>query len=165
MHASVATGMGRPRRTLHHGIVRGSRSRCASPVARVCPPISLETMPTTVYVVVADPAERTWIEAALASTVDAVEFMDDGSLLLARLPPCEDACLVASAEPDERATLRLVRDLRARGFDLPVVVLGSHAAFRTAVHIARLAATDFLERPVSARQLRAAVRAALKAGA
>jgi FixJ family two-component response regulator len=40
---------------------------------------------------------------------------------------------------------------------LPVIVLGSHGAFRTAVDIARFAATDFLERPVSARQLRAAV--------
>jgi DNA-binding NtrC family response regulator len=41
-----------------------------------------------------------------------------------------------------------------------VIVLGSHRAFRTAVNIARLEATDFLERPVSARQLRAAVRRA-----
>jgi DNA-binding NtrC family response regulator len=43
---------------------------------------------------------------------------------------------------------------------LPVIVLGSHHAFRTAVDIARLEATDFLERPVSVRQLRAAVRRA-----
>lgn len=120
-------------------------------------------MPTTVYVVVADPAERAWIDAALAPTVDAIVFMD-GAALLARSPPCEGACLVAAAEPDAAAALKLVRDLRAMGAMLPVIVLGPHSAFRTAVDIARLAATDFLERPVSARQLRAAVRDALRTG-
>ena len=53
--------------------------------------------------------------------------------------------------------LKLVRELRDRGATLPVIVLGPYSAFRTAVEIARLEATDFLERPVSARQLRTAV--------
>jgi FixJ family two-component response regulator len=75
---------------------------------------------------------------------------------------CKGACLVASAEPDEAATLKLVRELRGRGATLPVIVLGPDSAFRTAVEIARLEATDFLERPVSARQLRAAVSNACK---
>jgi len=43
---------------------------------------------------------------------------------------------------------------------LPVIALGPHTAFREAVDIARLEGTDFLERPVTARQLRAAVRRA-----
>jgi len=55
------------------------------------------------------------------------------------------------AEPDAAATLALVRELRARHATLPVVVLGAHSAFRTAVDIARFPATDFLERPVSSR--------------
>lgn len=40
---------------------------------------------------------------------------------------------------------------------VPVIVLGPHTAFRSAIDIARLDATDFLERPVSMRQLHAAV--------
>ena len=115
-------------------------------------------MPITVYVIDPDPDERTWIQSALAPIVDAVVVLDDGAALLARPPACEGACLVASAEPDKTATLRLVRELRGRGAMLPVIVLGPHSAFRTAVDIARLEATDFLERPVSVRQLRAAVR-------
>lgn len=115
-------------------------------------------MATTVYVVDPDPAERAWIQSSLGRSVAAVVFVDDGQTLLANDAGPEDACLVASAEPDAAATLALVRELRRRGATLPVIVLGSHSAFRTAVEIARLEATDFLERPVSARQLRAAVR-------
>ena len=121
-----------------------------------------ELMPTTVYAIEADPDERSWIESALAPTVDTVVLLDDGAALLARLPSQEGACLIASAEPDAAATLELVRELRSRGSTLPVIVLGPHSAFRIAVEIARLEATDFLERPVSARQLRAAVGKACK---
>jgi DNA-binding NtrC family response regulator len=117
-------------------------------------------IPITVYVIDPDPVERTWIQSALAPSVNAVVILDDGAALLARLPVGAGACLIASAEPDEAATLRLVRELRVRGAKLPAIVLGPHSAFRTAVDIARLEATDFLERPVSARQLRAAVRRA-----
>jgi FixJ family two-component response regulator len=119
-------------------------------------------MATTVYVVEPDPDERTWIRSVLARSLDAVVFLDDGSALLTHLPGSEGACLVTSAEPDEAATLKLVRDLRGAGATLPVIVLGPHSAFRTAVAIARLEATDFLERPVSARQLCAAVSKACK---
>jgi FixJ family two-component response regulator len=119
-------------------------------------------MATTVYVIEPDPDERTWIQSALAPSVDSVVVLDDASALLANPLASEGACLVASAEPDEAATLKLVRELRGRGATLPVIVLGPHSAFRTAVEIARLEATDFLERPASARQLRAAVSKACK---
>jgi two-component system response regulator FixJ len=122
-------------------------------------------MPTTVYVIDPDPDERSWIQSVLARSVDAVTVLDDGSALPANPLGCEGACLVASAEPDKTATLRLVRALRGRGVMLPVIVLGPHSAFRTAVDLARLEATDFLERPVSARQLRAAVSKACKRSA
>jgi len=124
-----------------------------------------EAMATTVYVLDADPDERKWIEGALASTVDAVIFFEDEGALLTRVPASEGACLIASAEPDEAATLKLVRELRLRGAMLAVIVLGPPSAFRMAVDIARLERTDFLERPVTGRQLRAAVRKAVKAGA
>lgn len=115
-------------------------------------------MSTTVYVVGFKADERAWIESALGRITDAVVFVDDGDVLLAK-PPCGSGhCLIASADVDEAATLSLVRELRRRGVALPVIVLGPHTAFRTAVDIARLEATDFLERPVSVRELRAAVR-------
>jgi len=117
-------------------------------------------MGSTIFVIEHDPGERTWIESTLGPIADAIVFVDDGAALLARQSIGEDACLVASAEADGALALELVRELRARGAMIPVIVLGPHSAFRTAVDIARLSATDFLERPVSARQLRAAVRRA-----
>ena len=117
-------------------------------------------MSITVYVVGFKADERAWIESALGRSVDAVVFVDDGEALLARSPSGPGQCLIASADVDGAATLRLVRELRQRGIALPVIVLGPHTAFRTAVDIARLEATDFLERPVSVRELRAAVRRA-----
>ena len=115
-------------------------------------------MSTTVYVLGFKQDERAWIESALGRIVDAVEFVDSGEAFLDRPPSGPGPCLLASADVDGAATLRLVRALRHRGVAMPVIVLGPHSAFRTAVDIARLEATDFLERPVSVRELRAAVR-------
>lgn len=121
-------------------------------------------MSTAAYVIESDPNERTWIESSLARSVDAVVFVEDGVALFSRLPCGDGVCLIASTEPDAAATLDLVRELRSRGATLPVIVLGPHSAFRTAVDIARLEATDFLERPVSARKLATAVCMALGSG-
>jgi len=115
-------------------------------------------MSTTAFVLEPDPAERKWIESALTAMVGAVIFVDDPASLLALLPAGEGDCLIACTEPDAAVVLDLVRELRRRGAKLPAVVIGPHTAFRTAVEIARLEATDFLERPFSERQLRGAVR-------
>ncbi|MGJ7508383.1 hypothetical protein [Variovorax sp. GT1P44] len=118
-------------------------------------------IPTTAYVVVDDPHDRAWIASALAcDLVDAVTFPNDEVAELAKLPVGPGHCLILTADQDGAATLQLVRELRQIGNALPIIVLGPHSAFRTAVEIARLAATDFLERPISVRQLRAAVRRA-----
>ncbi len=117
-------------------------------------------MGSSIFVIEPDPETRKKIESALRSSGASLVFVADGADLLARVPLSQSACLIASAEPDEAATLDLVRELRRRGMLLPVIVLGSHSAFRTAVDIARLDATDFLERPVSARDLQRAVREA-----
>ena len=53
-----------------------------------------------------------------------------------------------------------VRAISVTGESLPVVMIGTHGAFRTAVAVARLAGTDFLQRPISAQRLRAALRRA-----
>lgn len=119
-----------------------------------------ELMPAHVYVLVLDPHDRAWIESALVRWVDSLVFLHDVRGQLAKVPRGPGHCLIASADEDEAATLRLVRELRSSGATLPVIVLGPHTAFRTAVDIARLEATDFLERPASARQLCAAVRRA-----
>jgi len=112
----------------------------------------------TVYVLERDPAECRWIESALAGQVRKLIFLEDGTTLLDWLAAQGGDCLLCGAEPDASVALELVRSLRRHGQALPVVVIGPHSAFRTAVDVARLAGTDFLERPVSAQRLRAALR-------
>jgi DNA-binding NtrC family response regulator len=120
-------------------------------------------MPKVVNVVVVDPRDRAWIEAALGPSVDLV-FVEGGHDLLARVTLGPGHCMIISCDNDEAATLRFVRELRSSGSTMPVIVLGPHTAFRTAVELARFYATDFLERPVSVRQLREAVRRAGASG-
>lgn len=115
-------------------------------------------MATIVYVMGFEPDQRAWIEAALGRSVDAVVHVNDVEAWLTGAPSAAGHCLIASADVEGAATLSLVRALRCQGNKLPVIVLGPHTEFRTAVDIARLEATDFLERPVSVRNLRTAVR-------
>ena len=111
----------------------------------------------TVYVLESDPAECRWIESALAGQVRMLVFLENGATLPDWLAARGGDCLLCGVEPDATAALELVRSLRLHGEMLPVVMLGPHSAFRTAVDVARLSATDFLERPVSAQRLRAAL--------
>ena len=111
----------------------------------------------TVYVLERDPAECRWIESALAGQVRTLVFLQDGATLPDWLAAQGGDCLLCGTEPDASLALELVRSLRRHGQALPVVMIGPHSAFRTAVDVARLAGTDFLERPVSAQRLRAAL--------
>lgn len=120
-------------------------------------------MGTVVYVVNPAPEERRWIRAVLAPVVEAVRSLDNAEALLALFGVREACCLVVSVEPDEQVTLELVRQLRLSGSMIPVIAVGPHTAFRTATDIARIEFTDFLERPLSAFRLRAAVRCACDA--
>lgn len=112
----------------------------------------------TVYVLERDAEERRWIESALTGQVRNLVFLDDGAALPDRLAAQGGDCLVCGTEPDPAAALELVRGLRRRGRMLPVVMIGPPSALRTAVALARLSATDFIERPVSASRLHAALR-------
>jgi DNA-binding NtrC family response regulator len=112
----------------------------------------------TVYVLERDEDECRWIEAVLAGEVRTLVFLQSGATLLDWLAAHGGDCLLCSAEPDADAALELVRSLRRNGQALPVLMIGPHSAFRTAVDVARLSSTDFLPRPLSAQRLRAALR-------
>ena len=119
-------------------------------------------MGITVYVIDPDPVERNWIESVLARSVEAVVCLDGVDSLPADPSTDGPSCLVTSVEAGKQGALEIVLSLRRRGVKLPVIAIGPHTAFRTAVDIARMEATDFLERPINERELRAAVRRACK---
>jgi FixJ family two-component response regulator len=105
-------------------------------------------MGRTVYVLLPDAREREWIKATLAKQAARVVLLDDIGQLSSG-----NACLIVSAEPLEDCAVQLIADLRDQGNSIAVIALGSHAVFRTAIDIARMDATDFLERPLSEREL------------
>lgn len=108
------------------------------------------------YVVNPDAEERRWIEAVLSQTAEVVSGFNDAEGLPGLVEEREGYIVIA-VEPDEKATLELVKKLRRSGKLVPVIVVGPRTAFRTATDIARLGFTDFLERPLSAYKLRAAI--------
>jgi len=115
-------------------------------------------MKRTAYVLLADANERARIDAALARCVDRIVFVAGIDELPAQPAADEADCLILSADPLEVDAVTAIDALRRQGNGIPVIALGSHAAFRQAVHIARMDATDVLERPVSDRELRRAVQ-------
>ena len=117
-------------------------------------------MSATVYVIDPDLEERERIEALLTPGVEVVCGLGDAEALLAVLGCREEVCLIVSLEPNEAGILELVRELRLSGSEIPVIVIGSETAFRAATEIARIEFTDFLERPLTAHKLRAAVECA-----
>ena len=118
----------------------------------------------TVYVLEHDAQECRWIESALAGQVRKLVFLQDGTTIFDWLALQGGDCLVCGTEPDAAAALALARKLRHDGQALPVMMIGWPSAFRTAVDVARLAGTDFLQRPLSAQRLRAALRRVTGAG-
>jgi len=159
----LASGAGFAKMILAPGIVLAEVSQSQMPASTVCS-LDARSMNPTAYVVNPDPEERKWIEAILSPSVEAVRGLDDAEALLAVLGGREGICLIVSLEPNEAAALELVRELRLLGSKIPVISVGSGTAFRTATDIARLECTDFLERPLTARKLRAAVERACGAG-
>lgn len=115
-------------------------------------------MTRTAYVLLAGAEERARVDAALARCVDRVVFLDAIDALPTQADEGEQDCLILSAEAAEPGPVKVIGELRERGNTIAVIALGSHAAFRQAVEIARMEATDVLESPVSDRELRQAVK-------
>jgi len=115
----------------------------------------------TVYVVEADPAERGWLVEMLESTGLAVTAMTGATEFLACLPAAEPACLVADMLLPDLTGLDLQERLKDMGVAIPIVFISAHADVPTAVRAMKAGAVDFLEKPLRAQEVLAAVQAAL----
>ena len=115
----------------------------------------------TVYVVEADPAERGWLVEMLESTGLAVNAMAGATEFLACLPAAEPACLVADMLLPDLTGLDLQERLKHMGVAIPIVFISAHADVPTAVRAMKAGAVDFLEKPLRAQEVLAAVHAAL----
>jgi two-component system response regulator FixJ len=88
-----------------------------------------------------------------ASALEFLEVADD----LTR------GCIVTDVRMPEMSGLELVRKLRERGIELPVIVITGHGDVPLAVEAMRAGVVDFLEKPFDNEVLINAVRCALDA--
>jgi two-component system response regulator FixJ len=72
-------------------------------------------------------------------------------------------CIVADVRMPGMDGIELVRELRARGASVPVVLISGHADVSMAVAAIKAGAQDFIEKPVDDVQLVAAINRALAA--
>lgn len=79
--------------------------------------------------------------------------------------PQGDACLLVDSLLPGKDGVALITQLRAERVQLPAVMLTGHGDAALAVAALKAGASDLLEKPVSAADLLAAIRSALKTGA
>ena len=82
--------------------------------------------------------------------------------LLAVAGDLEPGCIVTDVRMPKMSGLELIRELKARGIDLPVVVMTGHGDIPMAVEAMKEGVVDFLEKPFEEEALLAAVKRALE---
>lgn len=88
-------------------------------------------------------------------------FYESGDAFLAALP-VEQGCLLTDVRMPGLTGLELVRELKDRGVDLPVIVMTGHGDVPLAVEAMKAGVVDFIEKPFSDDVLLAAVKAAFE---
>lgn len=104
--------------------------------------------PPVVWVIDDDDAMRKSLRFMLDDAGFTVHTMPTARSFLDAYRPAEHECVIADLRLPELDGLELVRELRARGMDVPVVMLSGHATVRSAVSAMHLGVVDFLEKPV-----------------
>jgi len=107
----------------------------------------------TIYVVDADPAVRDSLCSLLTLHGFRVEARATASEFLADSTPAADACLVTEVHLPDMSGFELMRQLRGRGLELPVIFIANRGDVPTAVRAIRSGAVDFLEKPLLDRAL------------
>ena len=88
-------------------------------------------------------------------------FYESGDAFLAALP-VEAGCLLTDVRMPGLTGLELVRELKARGLEMPVVVMTGHADVPLAVEAMKAGVVDFIEKPFGDDVLIDAIRAAFE---
>lgn len=111
-----------------------------------------------IYVIDPDPTQQHRIVNAVTPEAEAVLPFSSAEAFLESMPLRTPALLIAAAALPGMGVPQLIRELRRAAVELPVIAIGVDADVQAAVELMRAGAADFIERPVSARQLRNAVR-------
>jgi len=114
-----------------------------------------------VFVVDDDPAMRASLSLLLGSVGLPVRTYATATAFLDAYNPSRRGCLVLDVRMPGMSGLQLLQALKARGADLPVIVITGHADVPMAVRAMRIGVMDFIEKPFDENVLLARVRQAL----
>lgn len=115
-----------------------------------------------VHVVDDDPAMRDSLAFLLATEGFEVRVYASGTELLERLAQPSEGCVLTDIRMPGPDGMALLRELRAAGHTLPVVMMTGHGDVPLAVEAMKLGANDFLEKPFDDASLLQTLRSALE---
>lgn len=118
----------------------------------------------TVHVVEDDDSMRRSLWRLLGGAGHAVELFPTAEAFLAVAGPELRGCVLLDLRLPGASGLELQERLAARGCQLPVVFLTAHGDVAASVRAMKRGAVDFLEKPVPAAELLAAIAEAISRG-
>lgn len=117
--------------------------------------------PDIIHVVDDDEAARDSLAFLLQSVGFTVKAHKSATAFLIDLPALPAGCLITDLRMPELDGLQLLRELRRRHVEMPVLIITGHGDIPLAVEAMRAGAADFLEKPFDDQALLASVRTAL----
>ena len=121
----------------------------------MAPPNSL------VHVIDDDDAVRESLEFLLRAAKIEVRTYDSATTFLAAMSGISTGCIVTDVRMPGLSGVDLLRQLKARGSTMPVIVITGHGDIQLAVEAMKIGAADFLEKPFDDEALLASVNTAL----
>ncbi len=114
-----------------------------------------------IFVIDDDDAVRQSLEFLLKTAGYAVTGFESAKAFLEILPQLRSGCIITDVRMPEITGIDLLRRIKERGVDFPVIVITGHGDISLAVDAMKLGAVDFLEKPFDDDQLLAALKSAL----
>jgi len=114
-----------------------------------------------VHVIDDDDAARDALVFLLTAAGYAVKAYDSATAFLDGLPGAQSGCVITDVRMPDISGLDLLKRLKSRKIDLPVIVITGHAEVTTAIEAIRDGAVDFIEKPYDGEVLIESVRSAL----
>ena len=119
------------------------------------PPSSL------VHIIDDDDAMRDSLAFLLRTARIEVRTYESATAFLNSMPDGADGCVVTDVRMPGLSGVDLLRQLKARGSTMPVIVITGHGDIQLAVEAMKIGAADFLEKPFDDEALLASVRSAI----
>jgi FixJ family two-component response regulator len=115
----------------------------------------------TIFIIHPSGDESRALAGTFASESDDVRAFVSAEEFLRGVTSNACGCVVVPSDLRGLGIRDLLSAMRARGLQLPVVVLGRDSDVATAVELVRAGAAEYLGPPISRRRLRSVVRATL----